>query len=129
MTDYVAARNVTVDMGEDRVEILVGQTLAGISADQLESLLFVGWAVEASAMPPVEVIETETQTTSSDDPEIDSLGLDADIVQALHDEGVFTVSDAVEFLAESPAKGFEVIDGIGPVNAAKIKKAIGIDPE
>lgn len=124
--EYVASRDVTVDQDGVRIEITAGTSLAGISPDQLESLLFAGWAVEAGAMPPADVVETSTDEPG-EDPEIDGLGLDADIVQALHDKGVFTVSDALEFLEESPVKGFEVIDGIGPVNAKKIKKAIGLD--
>lgn len=128
--EYVASRDVTVDKDGVRIEISAGTSLAGISPDQVESLLFAGWAVEAGALPPVDVVETSTDEPGGDlpdDPEIDGLGLDADIVQALHDEGVFTVADALEFLKESPAKGFEVIDGIGPVNAKKIRKAIGLE--
>lgn len=133
---YVTTRPVSVSKDGERIMLGKGDSIDDLSPGQIESLIFIGWAMDADSVPPEPDEDDEGSQQDDDgdegdadggstDPEIASLGLDVDIVNALHDEGIFTVSDAVEFLNDSPEKGFTVIDGIGPVNARKILTAIG----
>lgn len=119
---YLATRNIQVDLGEKLVPVAGGSELPKETPEgALKSLLSTGWAVEASEFQS-EPDPQEPETTWLDT-EVNTLDLNKQIVTAYADAGLTTVRSILEF-GEANDGDLTKVKGISESSAARTQQVI-----
>ncbi|RQV98636.1 hypothetical protein EH220_03015 [bacterium] len=142
---FINVDSILVDMGDHNVRYKRGDPVIGIPAGALESLVRTRKAVPRSEVEPAfeerdpgaEIpMAQETQlefdaTEPNRNPSpgwretlVSALGLSLSIVKALHNAGIQTVNDVIEYGAQDPEHTVTSIPKIGKTAEEKIKAAI-----
>lgn len=130
---YLATRNIQVDLGEKLVPVAGGSELPKETPEgALKSLLSTGWAVEASefqsepdegSQPIQPEGDPQEPETTWLDTEVNTLDLNKQIVTAYADAGLTTVRSILEF-GEANDGDLTKVKGISESSAARTQQVI-----